>query len=236
MSGQFDGHRSAPGSLSDGIYERIYKSISAGDWPVGTKLPSEVELAVQFGVSRPVVREAMLRLRIDGLIESRQGAGTRVISVPSRSVIEFAEPGSIADLQRCYEFRVGVEGEAAYVAAQRQSRAKITEILAIVEKLRVAALEMKDIPAEDDIAFHVAVAEATENSYYFSSVKAATVALHVGTKIARTLSHSTVGRTALVYEEHKLIVDAIATGDAEQARSSMRAHIESARRRVFVGA
>ncbi|WP_344359667.1 FadR/GntR family transcriptional regulator, partial [Brachybacterium phenoliresistens] len=124
MSGQFDGHRSAPGSLSDGIYERIYKSISAGDWPVGTKLPSEVELAVQFGVSRPVVREAMLRLRIDGLIESRQGAGTRVISVPSRSVIEFAEPGSIADLQRCYEFRVGVEGEAAYVAAQRQSRAK----------------------------------------------------------------------------------------------------------------
>ena len=235
MSGQND-RRSAPGSLSDGVYERIYKTISAGEWPVGAKLPTEVDLALQFGVSRPVVREAMVRLRIDGLIESRQGAGTRVISAPSRSVIEFAEPGSIADLQRCYEFRVGVEGEAAFLAAQRQSRAKITEILAIVEKLRVAALERRDIPAEDDIAFHVAVAEATENSYYFSSVKAASVALHIGTKIARTLSHSTVGRITLVYEEHRLIAEAISSGDSESARSAMRAHIESARRRVFVGA
>ncbi|PYE86996.1 FadR/GntR family transcriptional regulator [Phyllobacterium leguminum] len=236
MSGPLDRAGNASGSLSDGVYEQIYKSISTGDWPVGAKLPPEIDLALRFGVSRPVVREAMLRLRIDGLIESRPRAGTRVISAPSRSVIEFAEPGSIADLQRCYEFRVGVEGEAAYLAAQRQSRAKIADIQAVVERLRVAAMQMDDIAAEDDIAFHVAVATATENSYYFSAVKAATVALHVGTRIARTLAHSTKGRSALVYEEHKLILDAISIGDAEGARASMRAHIESARRRVFVGA
>jgi DNA-binding FadR family transcriptional regulator len=235
MTGQVERSRNASGSLSDGVYEQIYKAISAGDWPVGTKLPTEVDLAVRFGVSRPVVREAMLRLRIDGLVESRQGAGTRVISAPSRSVIQFAEPGSIADLQRCYEFRVGVEGEAAYVAAQRQSPAKIADIEATVTRLGIAARQMQDITAEDDIAFHVAVASATENSYYFSAVKAASGALHVGTRIARTLAHSTKGRSALVYEEHKLILDAIASGDAEAARASMRAHIESARRRVFVG-
>lgn len=236
MSGQLDRTRNASGSLSDRVYEQIYESISTGEWPVGGKLPTEVELAERFGVSRPVVREAMLRLRIDGLVESRQGAGTRVISAPSRSVIKFAEPGSIADLQRCYEFRVGVEGEAAYLAAQRQSRIKIAEIAAVVERFRTAALEMHDISADDDIAFHVAVASASENGYYFSAVKAATVALHVGTNIARTLSPSTRDRTALVYAEHQSILDEIAKGDAEAARAAMRAHIESARRRVFVGA
>lgn len=235
MAGQVERARNAAGSLSDGVYEQIYKAISAGDWPVGTRLPTEIDLSRRFGVSRPVLREAMLRLRIDGLIESRQGAGTRVISAPSRSVIDFAEPGSIADLQRCYEFRVGLEGEAAYVAAQRQSPARIADIVAIVERLGEAASQMQDIDAEDDIAFHVAVASATENSYYFSAVKAASGALHVGTRIARTLAHASTGRSALVYAEHKRILEAIASGDAEGARAAMRAHIESARRRVFVG-
>lgn len=235
MSDQRDRARSASGSLGNRVYEQIYKAISAGDWPVGTKLPTEVDLAERFGVSRPVVREAMLRLRIDGLVESRQGAGTRVISAPSRSVMEFVEPGSIADLQRCYEFRVGLEGEAAYVAARRQSSARIADIATIVEHLRKEVARDGGISAEEDIAFHVAVAHATENSYYFETVRATTAALHVGTRIAQTLAKSNKGRIALVYEEHKLILDAISAGDADAARTAMRAHIESARRRVFVG-
>jgi len=235
MTGRIDRAQSASGSLSDRVYEQVYKAISAGDWPVGTKLPTEVDLAERFGVSRPVVREAMLRLRIDGLVESRQGAGTRVISAPSKSVMEFLEPGSIADLQRCYEFRVGVEGEAAYVAASRQSRARIADIAAVVERLLGVAAHDGGISAEADIAFHVAVAHATENSYYFETVRAATAALHVGTQIAQTLAKSNKGRTELVYKEHKLILDAISAGNADAARDTMRAHIESARRRIFVG-
>ena len=235
MAGKIDRARSASGSLSDRVYEQIYKAISAGDWPVDTKLPTEVDLAERFGVSRPVVREAMLRLRIDGLVESRQGAGTRVISAPSQSVMEFLEPGSIADLQRCYEFRVGLEGESAYVAAHRQSRARIANIAAVVERSRGVAANEGRAGAEADIAFHVAVAHATENSYYFETVRAATAALHVGTQIAQTLVKSTKGRMELVYKEHKLILDVISSGDADAARDAMRAHIESARRRIFVG-
>jgi DNA-binding FadR family transcriptional regulator len=228
--------RTASGSLSDQVYEQIYQSISLGYWKVGAKLPTEVELAKRYGVSRPIVREALLRLRIDGVIESRQGAGTRVVSSPSRSVMEFAEPGSIADLQRCYEFRVGVEGEAAYMAAERRSRARIAQIAEALEQLLPAGDDQKLPTAEHDIAFHVAVANATENSYYSQTIEAVTQALHVGTRIARVLSHWSEGyRRDLLYTEHKRIFDAIEAGEPEVARQAMRAHVESARRRVFLG-
>lgn len=224
------------GTLSDQVYEKIYQEISFGYWQVGSKLPTELEMAERYGVSRPVLREALLRLRIDGVIESRQGAGTRVVSAPSRSVMEFAEPGSVADLQRCYEFRVGMEGEAAYMAAERQSRTRIAQIAVAVEQLLPSGTDQKLPTAEHDIAFHVAVANATENSYYSQTIEAVTQALHVGTRIARVLSHWSEGyRRDLLYTEHKRIYEAIAAGEPEAARQAMREHIESARRRVFLG-
>lgn len=228
--------RSGSGTLADQIYEQIYQAISLGYWKVGTKLPTEIELAERYGVSRPVLREALMRLRIDGVIESRQGAGTRVISSPSRSVMEFAEPGSIADLQRCYEFRVGVEGEAAFMAAQRQSEARIAGIAEALAQMLPASADSPPPTAEHDIAFHVAVARATENSYYVQTIEAITQALHIGTRIARVLSHWSEGhRRDLLHAEHKRIYEAIAAGNPEVARQAMREHIESARRRVFLG-
>ncbi len=236
MEGKIERLRGGHGTLADQVYEQVYQAISLGYWKVGGKLPKEVELAERYGVSRPVVREALMRLRIDGVIESRQGAGTRVISSPSRSVMEFAEPGSIADLQRCYEFRVGVEGEAAYMAAERQSEARIADIAEALRQLLPSGEDAPPPTAEHDIAFHLAVAKATENSYYVQTIEAITQALHVGTRIARVLSHWSDGhRRDMLHTEHKRIYDAIAAGEPEIARQAMRAHIESARRRVFLG-
>ncbi|MEO3388727.1 FadR/GntR family transcriptional regulator [Mesorhizobium sp. CAU 1741] len=236
MAAEPETTRKAAGTLSDQVYEQIYQAISHGYWKVGEKMPTEVELAERFGVSRPVLREALMRLRIDGVVESRQGAGTRVVSAPSRSVMEFAEPGSIADLQRCYEFRVGVEGEAAFMAAECRSEARIADIAEALEKLLPSGEEQALPTADHDIAFHVAVARATENSYYAQTIEAITQALHVGTRIARVLSHwSEDHRRDMLHTEHKRIYDAIAAGEPEQARQAMRAHIESARRRVFLG-
>lgn len=228
--------RTGNGTLADQVYEQIYQAISLGYWKIGSKLPTEVELANRFSVSRPVLREALMRLRIDGVIESRQGAGTRVINSPNRSVMEFAEPGSIADLQRCYEFRVGVEGEAAFVAAERRSAARIEAIAEALQQLLPSSEESPLPTAEHDIAFHVAVARATENSYYVQAIEAMTQALHVGTRIARVLSHWSEGHhRGMLHTEHKKIYDAIAAGEPDAARQAMRAHIENARRRVFLG-
>src|SRR3546814_7258855 len=126
-----DAHR----TLSDRVYEEIYRKISSDEWPQGERLPTEIDLAQQFGVSRTALREALLRLRIDGLITSRPGAGSFVTGKPSRAVFDFTRPGSIADIQRCYEFRVGVEGEAAYLAADRRSSERVDDIEAALQAL-----------------------------------------------------------------------------------------------------
>ncbi len=226
----------ASGSLSDRIYEEIYQKITLGEWPLGTRLPTEVDLATQFGVSRPVVREALLRLRIDGIIESRQGAGTRVINMPNRSVLEFAEPGSIADLQRCYEFRVGIEGEAAYLATLRNSPERIADIERAHRKMKEVMADPTALAADEDINFHLAVARATENSYYITTIESATRAIKVGLQIARTLSRwTTEERIANALTEHAKLLEVIKSGDADKARLTMRAHIEGARERVFLG-
>ncbi|UJQ94702.1 FadR/GntR family transcriptional regulator [Mariluticola halotolerans] len=222
--------------MSNRIYERIYETITVGEWPIGTRLPTEVELAASFGVSRPVVREALLRLRIDGIIESRQGVGTRVISMPSKSVLEFADPGSIADLQQCYEFRVGIEGEAAYLATIRNSPARIADIERAHRDMISGMSKGGSLGADEDIAFHLAVARATENSYYIATVQSSTQAIGVGIKIASTLSRWTdEQRIKNAISEHAHILETIKSGDGELARRTMRKHIEGARARVFLG-
>ncbi len=222
-------------ALSDRVYQQIYARISANEWPRGTRLPTEVELAEQFGVSRTVLREALLRLRIDGLIASRQGAGTHVVGAPSERVIAFAEPESVADLQRCYEFRVGIEGEAAAVAAANHQRHRIGEIERAHEAM-AACIARNGLGAEEDIAFHLAVARATENDYFLRTIASATRAIRVGMAIAATLSNRPPGlRLRTAFDEHGGILEAIRHADPDLARQRMRAHIESARRRVFVG-
>src|SRR3712207_4675106 len=124
--------------LSAGIYERLFELIVGGEFPVNARLPSETALAQRFGASRPVVREALARLRDDGLIVSRQGSGSYVKRRPDQAVLQFVPVGSIADIQRCFEFRVGLEGAAAALAAERWEEPDLAEIKAAFGELETA--------------------------------------------------------------------------------------------------
>ena len=224
------------GTLSDQVYRGIYQAITLGEWPPGTRLPTENELTKVFGVSRTVIREALIRLRIDGLVMSRQGAGTHVISAPNRSVLEFAEPENISDIQRCYEFRIGVEGETAYLAAQRQSREKIASIGDALRSMKRSYEKAGGgLSVEEDIDFHIAIARATENNFYISTITSGMQSFLVGMRIARSFSHSSKEYQLAAVNEHQIIYDRIDAGDAGGARHAMRHHIESTRRRVFIG-
>jgi DNA-binding FadR family transcriptional regulator len=222
------------GSLSDRIYEEIYRRISSREWAEGTRLPSEPELAVQFGVSRTVVREALVRLRVDGLISSRPGAGSHVIGHPSQIVLEYARPCSVADIQRCFEFRMGVEGEAAYLAAERHSLKKIAKIDEALTAMK-RCIEAGGDGTEEDIAFHLAVARASENDYFVATVMSLSQAIRIGATIANSLQSFPQNRLNSAHEAHRRVYDAILAGDRDLARAAMREHIETARRRVFVG-
>jgi len=222
--------------LSAGIYERLFELIVAGEFPVNARLPSETELARRFGASRPVVREALARLRDDGLIVSRQGSGSYVKRRPDQAVLQFVPVGSIADIQRCFEFRVGLEGAAAALAASRWEDNDLAGI-------RVAFGELEDcirngqLGVDADEHFHRAIADATHNEYHRSVHASLQPHIAFGMTLTRNLSlRRTAERLRLVQDEHRAIMSAIEHRDSAGARAAMEGHIDNARRRMFEGA
>lgn len=222
--------------LSDHVYEQIFAKIVDGEYPVNTKLPPEVELAKTFAVSRPVIREALAKLRDDGVIVSRQGSGSVVTRRPDNAILRFAPIGSVADVQRCFEFRAELEGAAAALAAVRRD----DEALAAVEQALQAldrCIEQAELGVEEDLAFHMAVCQASKNRFFISTLASVQAQIRFGMNLARNLSLTKpVRRLSLVQNEHRIIVQAIRRQDPQQARSAMMAHVTNARKRVFQGA
>ncbi len=227
---------SGVGRLSGAVYERILAMIVNGEFGLNTRLPSEVDLSRQFGASRPIVREALARLREDKMIVSRQGSGSYVIRRPDDAVLRFAPAGSIADIQRCFEFRAELESAAAAVAAERRQPADLSALNDAYDALE-ACIAGSRLGVEEDIRLHDAVAEATHNQYYVSMQTGLHVEVTRGMTVMRNLSLlRPATRLRLVQDEHRAIVDAIEQGDPETARSAMKAHIINARQRMFDGA
>ncbi|HMG49998.1 MAG TPA: FadR/GntR family transcriptional regulator [Inquilinus sp.] len=219
--------------LADQLYEQVLAKIVSGEFAEGDKLPSETRLGGLFGVSRPVVREALSRLQADGLVAARHGAGSFVRHRPRTEFQSVAPIGSIADLMRCFEFRVALEGEAAVLAAERHTAAElaaIEEALAALDRV----IETGALGAEEDNAFHIAVARAAQNDLFTAALES--LGRHVlnGIHVARILSlaHNR-SRLRLVQNEHVAIVEAIRRRDPDGARNAMRRHIENARLRVL---
>lgn len=218
---------------STGIYQRIFETIVAGEFAVNSRLPSETELALRFGASRPVVREALARLRDDGIIVSRQGSGSYVKRRPDIAVLHFTPGGSIDDVQRCFEFRHAIEGGAAALAAERWEDADLAEIRAAFDALEVA-IRKNELGVEPDERFHLAIAKATHNPYYVSMQTSLQPHIRFGMNLTRNLSRlRKAERVLAVQDEHRVILAAIEARDPQAARHAMEDHIANARRRMF---
>lgn len=219
--------------LADQLYEQIVSQIVAGSMPTGERLPSESRLCEIFGVSRPVVREAIFRLQADGLVVTRHGAGTYVAKRPRDEFLRLAPIGGIADLMRCYELRIALEGEAAYLAAERRTA---TTMAAIDQALQALdrAIKAHEVGADADQRFHVAIARASQNDLFDQSLDALSAHIFAGMHVARHLSlgHS-AQRLIIVQNEHAAIAAAIRAGAADEARLAMRSHIDNARTRIM---
>lgn len=225
--------KSGAQKLGDHLYERILERIVAGEFAEGERLPTELRLCEEFGVSRPVVREALSRLSADGLVQSRQGSGTYVMRRPSRDLISIAPVGSIADLMRCFEFRVALEGEAAALAATRRTAEDIERIDAALAELE-RVIEAGEIGTEADIRLHSAIALSTRNKLFEAGLEAVFTQMIQGMQVARSLSlRRSKARIRTVQDEHRQIVDAIMKEDPDRARDAMRAHLENARARIL---
>ncbi len=221
---------------SAGIYKRLRDGILDGTYPVGGKLPSEPSLCRLFGVSRPVIREALARLRAEGMVVSRQGAGTFVQEKSeSRAVHGFAPVTNLKDIQDCFDFRIGLEAEAASHAARNRTDDDMEDLQrawAALEK----AMASKEVADDEDFEFHVAIAEASRIHFFTSVITSMRPHIMVGIKLAEELSSIQQDRRKqLVQAEHLDIFTAIRAQDAEAASAAMRRHLENTRRRLFDG-
>ena len=221
-----------PSSYADQVYGRILDEILGGAFPPGGRLPGEYDLGQRFGVSRPIVREALARLQVDGLVEARRGSGTYVLSRPSDALTDYANLTDVSRFLRYQELRLCVEGQASALAAERHTEKDIAAIVHTHDEF-AQFVERGHFDPEKDRAFHLAILDATGNDFFRAALENAEVALSdfMGISLSITRSGSTE-RARKVLAEHRDILEAILKRDAPWARAAMEQHIIHARRRL----
>ncbi|HEY4202729.1 MAG TPA: FadR/GntR family transcriptional regulator [Devosiaceae bacterium] len=218
--------------LADILYGQILEQILAGSFKEGDRLPTEHEISSAFDVSRPVVREALIRLQADGLIYARRGAGTFVRAVPPVAITTFATPSNISGYLKSFEVRFAIEAAAATLAAERRSVANINNLTEANENLRERMMRGESA-SEEDFAFHREVAVASGNDLFVSQFE--NLRSEVGGSMSMALGLTKLGseeRRHAVLREHQQIIEAIRAGNGELAALYMRYHLVQARERI----
>jgi DNA-binding FadR family transcriptional regulator len=210
--------------LTDQISEALHTRIARGEIAPGSRLPTEQELSAEFGVSRTVVREAISRLKSEGLVETRQGAGAFVrqdrLGMPFRIAPDSVE--SAQGTVEILELRLAVESEAAALAAERASGEQLQAIRTALDAVR-AAFERGGDGIDEDLQFHRAIAQATNNSTYVALAEF--LERYVRRQIEITGGASDrASRREDTHDEHARIAEAIERRNAEAARASAREH------------
>ncbi|TGN67748.1 FadR family transcriptional regulator [Paracoccus liaowanqingii] len=224
-----------PPSLADQVYDRLLTQITEEQYPLHSRLPPEQALAQSCGVSRPVLRAALARLRNDGIITSRRGSGNYVARRPDRQVMSFVPLGSITDIQRCYEFRIDVEGAASAWAARRRDDADLVALDAAYQRMDQTYQEQA-LGVDADQMLHLAIARATKNPFFLSVLESLGQQIGFGMKLSRSLTLlAPPDRQEMVQSEHRAVITAIRNQEPDQASDAMRRHIMAARNRMFVG-
>jgi DNA-binding FadR family transcriptional regulator len=219
---------------------RISDLLDRGEFGVDGRLPSELALADRFGVSRPVVREALSRLRSRGVIVSRKGSGSYIRKSPEPASSLIDAPGfwpidSLAAVRKCFEFRTGVEGEAAFFAAQNHAPETLEAIRAALARLEAVATNGV-VGMKADLDFHLAVARASGNEYFEAVMQSMRTPIEFAINLARSLTLTRpLEHLRTVQTEHVVLFQAIEARDKDAARAAMRRHIENTCRRVFEG-
>ncbi len=219
--------------LPDRIYADILNRIIEGDFKEGERLPTENELAERFATSRPTIREALARLRADGIVVTRHGSGTTVARRPDPNVRRFAPLETLSDIQRCYEFRAVTEAGAAALAAAKADEADIARIDAAYEALQ-EVVKIQQLGAKDDFQFHLAIAQASKNPFFVTVLSFIEDQATFSMNLSRNLSLvKSAERQLLVQQEHLAVLEAIRARDPARAAAAMRAHLDNARERMF---
>lgn len=230
--GQISVARRPAGSLVLKLSDALRDAILGGEFQPGDKLPSEAKLTEHYGVSRTVVREAIATLRIESLVEARQGAGVFVRDMREPSdPLRRVERAKVTSALEILEIRTPIEIEAAGLAASRRSPAQEEDILE--RHGAVVACTKQGAPIrEADFALHLAIAQATNNPHFAEFLIAnGQTAIPKSEIVTRSRAEAERSYHGQLNAEHERIVLAISRGDADEAREAMRAHLKGSQER-----
>jgi DNA-binding FadR family transcriptional regulator len=220
-------------AMSEQVAQQLLKQIEVGSFRSTGKLPTEAALAQEFGVSRTVIREAISRLRNEGVVQARQGSGVFINQHagirPLR--IDYDEAVDAKSLPHLLAVRRAIEAEVAAEAARRRTDADMEAIDKALRQIDEAAAGGRDGVAED-IAFHRAIAAVTGNPYFLKTLDFLNQYLEAGMKVTRRNEATREDFSWQVRDEHAAIVAAIREGDPLAARNAASTHMYNAARRL----
>jgi DNA-binding FadR family transcriptional regulator len=216
----------AAGAGQDRLYKNLARvlitALADGKYAVGERLPAERELAAEHKVSRPTVREAVIALEVQGLIEVRLGSGAYVRRLPGAG----DSPGFNVTAFELTEARLVIEGESAALAAVHITDAELDDLDELVR--RIADENRGDRGTDDaDRSFHVLIARATRNSAIMNTIEELWRVRTTSPASALLLAKAHSAKVKPVVEEHRAIARALRTRDPAKARAAMRAHLRA---------
>lgn len=212
----------APERLYQKLARELFADLAAGRYGVGDRLPAERELSLQYNVSRPAVREAMIALEVQGLIEVRIGSGAYVRALPG----EADAPGFDVTAFELMEARLLVEGEAAALAAVHIADDELAELERLVDAIEDEN-RLPGVSTNADYAFHMLIATATRNAVIRAQVEEMWRLRSTSPNCALLLEKARTANVQPVVEEHRAVLEALRAHDSAAARAAMRHHMSS---------
>lgn len=221
-------------SLSEQVVARMISMIESGSLPPGAKLPPESEIVRREGVSRTVVREAISKLQAAGLVETRHGVGSFVCEQRNGHPLHLKRTGgnTASDVLAVLEVRIGMETEAAALAAARRSHRNLHAMAAAMDAFLIEIRAGRNA-VDPDFQFHLEIARAARNPYFVD------ILTQLGPAAIPRSRYQVDEREPQRQEylrrishEHEDIYSAILRRDAEAARAATRNHLGNSRERM----
>jgi GntR family transcriptional repressor for pyruvate dehydrogenase complex len=215
-----------PLRLSEEVSGELQRRIARGELKPGDRLPTEKALGDAFGVSRAVVREAIARLKADGLIETRQGSGAFIVEAPKSINLRFWQGAGpdLEELRDIFELRAMVEGAVAELAAQRRDAGDLQAMAEHLQAMDDAMTGGRDGTEADD-NFHIAMARATHNAYVSRLVEFLGRHFSDSRKLSWQGTRNELAHQHEAQSEHRALFAAITEGNAEAARRCALDHL-----------
>jgi GntR family transcriptional regulator, transcriptional repressor for pyruvate dehydrogenase complex len=214
--------------------ESAYRQLVAymGALADGARLPPESEFVDRFGLSRASIREALARLRAEGLVRSRKGSGSYAVHGAPREMVRLSAIESMRDLVEWHEVRLALESEVAALAADRRTEDDLARLRQAQSDL-IAELAVSHAHSRD-VAFHAALAACAHNPKLSDALGRLTTHIFNWSSLSSERGFLTLAeRRELITLEHGGIVEAVAARDADRARAEIRRHLLNGRTRVL---